>query len=179
LSATLLEDEAAYVAAQQIKQKVKDEVRRYVDSADFKSLVDSLKRAERERAMREIEAEVAAEKARLLAAEKQKVHQEVATERDAKEVLLQNKLAMEEQQRRAFEEQQRANAQRLAEIQQRVEAEQRSEADRLARRAQEQAEKEQILSRCVELLLCLSVGTQPAEAVPFARTLLSPPLFVF
>ena len=86
-------------------------------------MVETMKRRERERILAEITVEMDAEKAVLLAAERKKMEVERETAAKAEEILLQNKLKMEEQQRKEFEAKQQQNADRLLEIQRRQKAE--------------------------------------------------------
>ena len=119
-----LENEAAYLVATEIKEKIKEEVRKYVETDDYKALVDAVKRKERERILKEVADEMQLEKEALLTAERRKHQDEILQEKEAKEILLQNRLVVEELQRKEFEDKQRADAQRLEEIQRKVQREQ-------------------------------------------------------
>ena len=107
------------MVARRIKLKADEEVQSYILSEEFKSMVDTMKRRERERILAEVQSEIEAEKASLLHQERQKLRQQQQAELDAEQILLQNKLKIEEQRRREYEQKLKQDAERLEEIQRR------------------------------------------------------------
>jgi hypothetical protein len=137
----LQDDRLDRLVAGRIKETAEERVRVYVESEEFRMMVENLKRRERERVWAEIEKEIAEEKERLLSKARADLHKEVLStlpamsslvaaglkcapdgrtdaER-ADEILLQNKLKAEDQQRRLFEAKQREDALRLEQVLQR------------------------------------------------------------
>ena len=116
-----------------IKEAAEKKVKEYVQSEEFKLMVESLKRRERERMLLEVQTEMEQEKSTLIATAKEKLKNELKEITQpsssanithiscsdgelADAILLQNKLRMEEQQRKIFEQKQREEANRLEEV---------------------------------------------------------------
>mmetsp|Transcript_14775 Transcript_14775/g.20301 ORF Transcript_14775/g.20301 Transcript_14775/m.20301 type:complete len:224 (+) Transcript_14775:11-682(+) len=120
-----VEDEVAKLVARKIKSQADEEVRLYISSNEFKSMVDTMKRRERERIMSEVQLEIEEEKSMLLAIAREKIKKEHQSKLDAEEILLQNKLRIEEQRRKEYELKMKQDAERLEEVQrkQKLEAE--------------------------------------------------------
>lgn len=108
-----LHTNAAREIAVSLKKRAIQEVEDYIESEDFKLFVELLKRRERERVLAEVQEEMQTEKFRMMSSQKMSV------EEDLNQVLLNNKLVLEEQQRRDYETKQLElrNAERLKEIQ--------------------------------------------------------------
>jgi hypothetical protein len=137
----LEEDRIDRLVASRIKDIAEERVKAYVESEEFRMMVESMRRRERERVWAEIEKELAGEKQQLLSKARADLYVEasrtvpaissefalnsnIATDgrtdaQRADEILLQNKLKAEEQQRRIFEEKQREDALRLEQVLQR------------------------------------------------------------
>ena len=111
-----LESEAAFKAATEIKKRAFAEIDIYLESADYKEYVEGLKRKRRIEAIQEVEAEIEIEKQAMLSEEKARLLAEKRASDEAHEILRQNRLKIEEQQRKAFESKQVQDAQRLEEI---------------------------------------------------------------
>ena len=111
------------MAAKEIKRIAEKEVAVYLAGDDFRELLDSYKRRQRERVLAEVNAEIDAERSALLAEGKLKLQLEVAAMLDSESILLHNKLRMERQQRAEFEESQRQSERRLQEVQRRSQLE--------------------------------------------------------
>lgn len=119
-----------------VKEAADAKVEDYIRSEEFGSMVESLKRRERERILAEIQSEMEVEKKRLIAEAKEKILKELSflnsielsttvgtdgsdksSDADlAEAILLQNKLKMEYQQRKVFLGQQEEDARRLAQV---------------------------------------------------------------
>lgn len=111
-----VEDEVAKLVAKRVKVKADEEVQRYILSDEFKAMVDTMKRRERERIFTEVQCEIEAEKVAMLASEREKLKLQRQMELDAEQILLQNKLKIEEQRRRDYELKIKQDAERLEEI---------------------------------------------------------------
>ena len=111
-----VEDEVAKLVAKRVKLRADEEVQRYIVSEEFKAMVDTMKRRERERIFAEVQNEIETEKLAMLNAEKEKLKLQRQMELDAEQILLQNKLKIEEQRRRDYELKIKQDAERLEEI---------------------------------------------------------------
>lgn len=125
------EDELALAVARVVKTRIDFEVGRYVESDDYRRMVEGLKRAQREDMLRAVEADVARERAILLEHSMHRMRTEVAEQvcaeqkealaearREAEaltpqEILLQNQLRIERQQQAALDERLAADRLRL------------------------------------------------------------------
>ena len=135
-----VEDDEALAAAKEIKRLAQVEVDLYINSDDFKVMIERMKQRERERILNEIEEELKSEKVRILAQEKKKLQEEIEQLKSAEEIKLQNQWIMEEQQRKA-------NADRLIEIQQRQLEEEALERERLLKEQDDKKNSELALGR--------------------------------
>jgi NAD(P)H-hydrate repair Nnr-like enzyme with NAD(P)H-hydrate epimerase domain len=118
-----------------VQEAADTKVEEYVRSEEFSSMVEALKRRERERILAEVQREMETEKKRLIAEAKERMMRELSTLRQAETItvvcgssdtgsdadlaeaiLLQNTLKMEEQQRRAFLQKQDEDAKRLEQV---------------------------------------------------------------
>jgi hypothetical protein len=111
-----LENEAAAAMAKEIKAIADAEVKNYLESDEFKSMVEAMKRREREKILIEVQQELEKEKKSILLLEREKLKFEQQAVHDAQEILLQNKLKIEEQQRKNYELKLKLDAERLEEI---------------------------------------------------------------
>jgi len=112
-----VQDEVAKLVAKKIKSQADEEVRLYISSNEFKSMVDTMKRRERERIMSEVQLEIEEEKSMLLTIAREKLKNEHQAKLDAEEILLQNKLRIEEQRRKEYELKMKQDSERLEEVQ--------------------------------------------------------------
>lgn len=112
-----IEDKIVMAAAKEIKSKAEEEVKKYIESDDFANIVESMKRRERERILLEIEKELEKEKIELISSRKREIQKVNDEEEKSFEILLQNKIKIEEQQKKDFENKQRIDAERLRTIQ--------------------------------------------------------------
>jgi len=141
---TELEDEAAMIVAKEIKKKAEEEVAQYIASDEFRMMVEAMKRREREKIVTEVQQQIEEEKISMMKVEREKVQAEHQAKLDADQILHLNKLKMEEQQMKAFEQKQKQDAERLAAIQakQKLEMEKEQqlqlEKERLAKEHEEQ-----------------------------------------
>jgi hypothetical protein len=121
----------ALAVARVVKTRIDFEVGRYVESDDYRRMVEGLKRAQREDMLRSVEADVARERAILLEHSMRRMRTEVAEQvcaeqkealaearREAEaltpqEILLQNQLRIERQQQAALDERLAADRLRL------------------------------------------------------------------
>lgn len=67
----------------------------YVQSDDYKMMVETLKRRERERMMAEVTTEIAKEKEALLRAEREKIKKEIEESKSVEEILAENQRRIE------------------------------------------------------------------------------------
>lgn len=120
----VVEKSAILRAAKEIKRRAEEEVLKYVNGEDFTLLVENMKRRKRQEINSEIEKEreemmkeLESERRKLfsIVEEKRKVQQEL--DELAGEILLQNKIKMENLQRREYEAKLKRDADRLQEIQ--------------------------------------------------------------
>jgi len=123
--------------AEDIKITAEKRVSEYIKSEDFGLMVESFKRREREKVMLEVQRELEKERELLLSEGRKSLASRVCTADDtdkscvvatgdceeflstearADAILLQNKLKMEEEQRRVYNERQKEEAERLAEV---------------------------------------------------------------
>lgn len=132
-------DKLDRLVAHQVQDLAQQQVSSYIESEEFKSMVEAFKRRERQRILAEIEQELAQEKAALLAEGRQKLAEEyfasikqpeailhtslsadqlsnLTAAEQADAILLQNKIKMEEQQRRNYEAKQKEDAERLQHV---------------------------------------------------------------
>lgn len=107
-----IEDDEALTAAKEIKRLAQLEVDLYINSEEFKVMVEKMRQRERQRILNEIESELRNEKILILADEKKRLQEELDKLKSDEEIKLANQWMMEEQQRKA-------NSDRLLEIQQR------------------------------------------------------------
>lgn len=128
-SAESLEDAAAQRAVLEIKRCADQEVKVYLNSDDFKQMVENIKRRERERLLQDIMLEVSKERDAMLAVEREKMKKSIADRHSLNDILIQNQKKIEEQQRKDLEDRQVADAERLREIHRRKELQE--EQDRL------------------------------------------------
>lgn len=107
-----IEDDEALTAAKEIKRLAQLEVDLYINSEEFKVMVEKMRQRERQRILNEIESELRNEKILILADEKKRLQEELDKLKSDEEIKLANQWMMEEQQRKA-------NSDRLLEIQER------------------------------------------------------------
>lgn len=126
-----------------LMQRAAKEIETYVSSQEFKSLVDFLRRKERERIIHEVDEEMKVEKGKLLAYKQMELKQSFQEEPEkvvsAESIMLQNKIALENHQRMEFEKKLKQDALRLQEVQ--LEAEKKRKQQQ-----QEQEEEERRLA---------------------------------
>lgn len=137
-----LELEAAYQVASQIRAAAQAEVRRYVESNEFRSLVESLKHREKKRILQEVDDEIEATKGALLLKKKREL-----VDDETEKISLQNKIRIEEQQRILFEQKLQSDAARLDEIKRRAQLEEEEEQMRAETLDKKEKEKNIILNR--------------------------------
>lgn len=124
-----IQDAVDRKVAQQIQEQAEKRVTDYINSNEFIVMVESLKRRERERVLTEIQAEVESQRNQLredcnnICVQCSGYLRDIRMKGDAVDhasqadtILLQNKLRMEEQQRRQYEARQKEEAERLEQV---------------------------------------------------------------
>lgn len=118
-----LEDESALLIAKEIKNRATEEVNKYVKSTEFHTMVESLKRREREKMMEEISELIQGEREAVLAMEREKLQKEQLESKRLQDIMAENQIRIEEKQRQDYEDRLKADADRLAAVTERQQAE--------------------------------------------------------
>lgn len=118
-----VEEELVLIVARRVKALAEQQVQAYIASEEFKTMVDTMKRRERQRLLTEVQQEMEQERLAMIAEERAKMKREREQVLAAEEILLQNKLKIEEQRRREYEQKVQQDADRLAALQRRLQEE--------------------------------------------------------
>lgn len=119
LTSIVLEDAVARHIAREVQMCTEEEIQKYLNSNEFKIMIESLKRREREKMLDEITTEIAKERENLLNAERKKINLELSKLRGSESILVENQKVIEDKQRKDLEKKQLEDAARLKEVQRR------------------------------------------------------------